>query len=225
MLKRMIFPLLLGLCGGGILLALGNWQVQRMGWKRHVLAQIHTQIIRPPVPLGPISPKRAHQKYLSVTISGTLAGGRLRVLTSRGDFGPGFRIIARLDSDNGPLLVDLGFVPDGRKTPTLPKGKIRVIGNILWPEETDKYTPAPNAAEDMWFARDVPKMAATLGSLKMMVVARRIDPEIPGIYPWPLDGADIPNNHFQYAITWFSLAALWLGMTGYWLWRIRQRLD
>ncbi len=225
MLKRMIFPLLLGLVGGGILLGLTDWQLQRMAWKRQLLAEINTQIVKPPVPLGPITPERAHQKYLSVRVQGQLSPPPLRVLTSRPPIGPGFRIIARLDTKDGAILLDLGFLRDGQKTPPLPKGNITVIGNIHWPQESDKYTPAPNPAEDMWFARDVPKMARALGTQPIMVVARQLSPPIPGISPWPVDGLDVPNNHLQYAITWFSLALLWLGMTGYWLWRIRQRLD
>jgi surfeit locus 1 family protein len=33
----------------------------------------------------------------------------------------------------------------------------------------------------------------------------------------PVDTAAIPNDHLQYAITWFSLAAIWLLMTLYFL--------
>jgi surfeit locus 1 family protein len=43
------------------------------------------------------------------------------------------------------------------------------------------------------------------------------------IEPMPVDTSGIPNDHMNYAITWFSLAAVWLGMTAYLLWRIRQR--
>ncbi len=35
--------------------------------------------------------------------------------------------------------------------------------------------------------------------------------------------AKYPNNHREYAVTWFSLAAVWVGMTLYLLWRIRRR--
>ena len=41
----------------------------------------------------------------------------------------------------------------------------------------------------------------------------------------PVTVAGIRNAHLNYAITWFLLAVSWLGMTGYWLWRISRRLD
>ena len=36
---------------------------------------------------------------------------------------------------------------------------------------------------------------------------------------------NIPNDHLEYAITWFGLAAVWAVMTGYLLWRIKRRID
>ena len=56
-------------------------------------------------------------------------------------------------------------------------------------------------------------MAAALQTRPVLVVARQVDPTLPGIDALPVDTAAIPNDHMQYAITWFSLAALWLAMT------------
>ena len=55
-----------------------------------------------------------------------------------------------------------------------------------------------------------------------LVVAREVTPS-EGLQPLGVTTSGIPNDHLQYAGTWFSLAAVWLGMTGYLLWRIRQR--
>jgi surfeit locus 1 family protein len=41
--------------------------------------------------------------------------------------------------------------------------------------------------------------------------------------PMPLDTSAIPNDHWQYAVTWFSLALVWFVMTVFLLWRIRQQ--
>jgi surfeit locus 1 family protein len=32
-----------------------------------------------------------------------------------------------------------------------------------------------------------------------------------------VDTAGIPNDHLEYAVTWFALALVWLGMTAYFL--------
>jgi surfeit locus 1 family protein len=64
-------------------------------------------------------------------------------------------------------------------------------------------------------------MAAALGTEPVLIVARTDTGD--GITPLPVDTAGIPNNHLNYALTWFCLAAVWLGMTLLLLWRIRRR--
>jgi surfeit locus 1 family protein len=47
----------------------------------------------------------------------------------------------------------------------------------------------------------------------VLVVARRLSQAAPGVTPLPVDTSRIPNDHLNYAITWFSLAAIWLAMS------------
>ena len=46
----------------------------------------------------------------------------------------------------------------------------------------------------------------------LLVVARGIEPDL-GTTPLPVDSSTIPNDHWQYAVTWFSLAAVWAVMS------------
>jgi surfeit locus 1 family protein len=98
---------------------------------------------------------------------------------------------------------------------------VTITGTLHWPNESDSFTPAPDTARNIWFARDVPAMARALGTGPVMVVARSDTGD--GIMPVPVDTAGIPNDHLNYALTWFGLAVVWAGMTGLLLWRIRRR--
>ncbi|HCT33990.1 MAG TPA: SURF1 family protein, partial [Sulfitobacter sp.] len=100
-------------------------------------------------------------------------------------------------------------------------GPATVTGNLQWPRETDSFTPEADLKGNIWFARDVPDMAQTLGTEPVLLVARSSTPQPAGISPLPVDTARIPNDHLQYAITWFSLAAIWLGMSLFFLRRRR----
>lgn len=217
MTARMILPVLFGLIGAAILIGLGTWQVQRLAWKQGVLAEIDARIAADPVPLP--SPG-GETRYMPVRAEGQLTGESLRVLVSRKQVGAGYRRIAVLDVSGRRVLVDLGFVPEGAPV-DLPQGRVTVIGNLHQPQEVDSYTPAPDLAQGLWFARDVPAMARALNTEPTLIIARA--PVVDGIEPLPVDSSAIPNDHLGYAITWFSLAVVWLGMTVLYLWRIRRR--
>ena len=71
-------------------------------------------------------------------------------------------------------------------------------------------------------AGDVPALAEALGTEPVMIVLRGArDTELP-VNPWPVDTSGIPNDHLQYAITWFSLAAVWSAMTLYFVLRTHR---
>ncbi|WP_415921198.1 SURF1 family protein [Tateyamaria sp. SN6-1] len=217
-----MFFLIVGLLGAGTLVSLGVWQVQRLAWKQDLLASIEAQIDADPVPLAhAVAPE--FQRYAPVTLTGTFGDGHIRMLASRKTIGPVHRIIRPFDADGfGPVLVDTGWQPDGVAVASAPAAALTLIGNLDAPIEADGFTPAPDLTANLWFARDVPAMAATLNTQPILVVLRDM-PEIDlGVTPWPVDTAGIPNDHLQYAITWFSLALIWGAMTGYFLLRNRR---
>ncbi|MEM9477478.1 MAG: SURF1 family protein [Pseudomonadota bacterium] len=221
MTARMIFPLLLGLVGGAVLIALGTWQVQRLAWKEGVLAEIEGRLLASPVAV-PDAPAPETDRYLPVTASGAL-GDEIHVLVSTRQQGAGFRIISRLDTDDGrALMVDRGFVKDELKDSPRAGGDISVTGNLHWPDEVDRFTPAPDLGANIWFARDVPALAQALGTEPVLIIARATSETDASVTPLPVDTSGIPNDHLEYAVTWFGLAAVWIAMTGFLMWRIRQ---
>lgn len=221
---RLIFPLMLGLIGAGILVGLGVWQLQRLEWKTNILAQIDAKIAAAPVAL-PADVTAEDDKYLPVTVTGRLLAPEALVLTSMEDAGAGYRVIAAMEvtGSSRKIMVDLGFVSETNREFPRPTGPIAVTGNLHWPEEVDGFTPEPELLRKVWFARDVERMANVLGTEQILVVARSVDPAVPAITPLPIDSGNIANDHLTYAITWFSLAVVWLGMTVLLVWRIRRQ--
>ena len=221
MLRRMIFPILMGIVGCAVLIWLGIWQVQRMQWKNGVLDQIAAMVVSDPVAL-PTAPTEADDKYRPVLVDGRFTGAFVEVLAGEGGAVPGVRIIEAFEVDDGRrVLIDRGYLGQEARAIPRPAHAAQVVGNLHWPQDADSYTPPPDSKSGLWFARDLPAMAAKLGTEPILIVARL--PTGDGIDPVPVDTSNIPNNHWGYAIQWFSLAAVWAGMTGYLLWRIRQR--
>ncbi|MDG1470139.1 MAG: SURF1 family protein [Ascidiaceihabitans sp.] len=215
-MKRLIFFLGIGLGGAGILISLGVWQIQRLTWKQAILDQIQEQIVQAPVAL-PVGANSGDHSYLSVTATGTVGTEFIRVLVSKKDVGAGYRVISKLQLANQSILLDRGFIPASATISNAPDGPVTIIGNLQWPQETDSYTPDPDIAKNIWFARDVDVMAKTLETAPIMLIAREKSFDDARITPFPVDTVGIPNDHLQYAITWFSLAAIWLLMSLYFL--------
>ncbi|WP_370402244.1 SURF1 family protein [Sulfitobacter sp. JB4-11] len=219
-MRPALFLVIIGLGGAAILMALGVWQVQRLAWKEAVIERINSRIAAAPIPL-PDDPDPVADAYLPVEISGTYAGDTLRVLVSQKDIGAGYRLITALESDAGRVLIDRGFVAvddTDIATPTIP---VTVQGNLQWPQETDSYTPEPDRDGNVWFARDVPLMAEALGTRPILIVASAVSQDDPAVAPFPVDTSRIPNDHLQYAVTWFSLAAIWVAMSVFFIMRRR----
>jgi surfeit locus 1 family protein len=219
---RLWFGLGVGVVGVGILLSLGIWQVQRLAWKQDIIARIDAQIAADPVPLAEaLEPE--YRRYAPVLMTGQFGNGHVRMLASRRTTGAVYRIIRPFVTDDGrKVLVDTGWQVQSRDVADGPEGRVTLTGNLDAPQEADGFTPPPDIAGNIWFARDVPAMATALGTDPVLVVLRDA-PEIDlGVTPWPVDTAGIPNDHLQYALTWFSLALIWGAMTAYFLLRTRR---
>lgn len=222
-MKRYAFPLILGLVGVTILVNLGFWQLRRLAWKEAMIAEISAKIDGPVQELPAPDTATRPLKYTPVQMAGASTGEEILVLTGEKDVGAGYEVISAFETGEGRrVLLDRGFVDEEHKADPRPATAMIVTGNLHWPEETDSFTPAPDAKTGIWFARDVPAMAAALGTEPILVVARQISGDAQGVGPRPLGLEGIRNDHLQYAITWFLLALVWLGMTAFMMWRIRR---
>lgn len=219
-MRSFFFVLVVGLLGGAILVSLGLWQMRRLEWKEALIAEAEAMILQAPVSL-PAAPDPAADRYRAVTVTGRFTGEETHVLTSTREDGPGFLIVAAFQAADGRrILIDRGYVPEVQKTAARPAKEANVTGNLNWPDDVTAATPGHDAKTDIWFGRDVAGMAAQLGTLPILVIAR--DDTGDGIRPMPATAA-FRNDHLGYAVTWFGLAAVWAGMTLMYLWRIRTR--
>ncbi|HSF93775.1 MAG TPA: SURF1 family protein [Thermohalobaculum sp.] len=211
-----------GLAGTSVLAALGVWQLQRLEWKQALIATLEARLAATPVAV-PADPDRQRDAFLRVRAEGKIGANALHVLTSLKPLGPGFRVIAPLAlADGRRVLADLGYVPEAEKNTRLRPASGAVVGALYWPDETDGFTPAPDRAANIWFARDLEAMAAALEAEPLMIVA---ETHPLGDWPKPLRlGINLPNDHLQYALTWFSLAVIWAVMSTMLVRRERRRL-
>lgn len=221
-MRRFWFIVFIGFAGTACLLYLGKWQIDRLYWKLDVLKKIDQKIAAAPV-LLPAEPSESVHKYLSVEISGQFLQESIRVLASKKRYGAGYRIIHVFRTNGRRLLVDLGFVGLETDYDIDLISNISLVGNLHWPDEVDNFTPEPDLENNIWFARDVERVASALQTEPILIILKDSTLKDKNIKPMPIDTTHIPNDHLQYAITWFSLAIIWALMSCLFIWTTRQK--
>lgn len=204
-----------------IFIGLGTWQLQRMNWKAGVIAEIEATIGADPVPL-PKTPSPKTDRFLPVHFTGQIDSAYIRVLASHRDFGAGYRIISPVTlTDGRRILLDRGFIMLNKSLSPTKTDPQPLTGNLHWPKDRNAHTPEDDLAQNIWFARDVDKMAAHLNTDPVFVILR--SQTDPALHPMPVTTQSIPNRHLEYVGTWFLLAITWSVMTGFALWRMKRR--
>lgn len=198
-----------------ILVALGVWQLERLGEKEALLADIAAGMAAAPAPLPATVGDPKVWSYRPVIVTGTFENAHeIYLYAPNLDGKPGYHVLTPLvRNDAVPVLIDRGWVPLDRKDPeSRAKGQIlgaaAIAGIVRVPAGPGPFTPEPEADKRLWFAVDLGAMGAALGMPLAPVIVEADDAANPGGYP--VGGQtriDIPNNHLDYALTWFGLAA------------------
>jgi len=217
------FIVIVAVLGTGVLLSLGKWQLDRRVWKETILRDINSRISDTPVSM-PETPLPQRDRYLPVIEQGIIENAHVRVLASRKHIGAGYRIISPFAIEGRRVLLDRGFIKVDDPLPAPSQSISQVKGNLHWPKDADEFTPEPDLKNNLWFARDVPALAQHFGTDPILIIASAVSPPTPKLTPLPVDTSGIPNDHLQYAITWFSLAAVWTFMSVAFLWHTRHKV-
>lgn len=196
-------------------LGLGVWQVQRLGWKRDLIARMQAQLAAPAVALPPGPAPGREFDYRRVRISGHYLPGTSYLLgpRSHGD-DSGFHLLTILAlADGRHLLVNRGWVPaDWQAGVTRPPGdddEVMLTGVLRTQFGHNYWTPDYDRSRRLWFWYDVTAIARQSGT-DLLPAVLELDAQDDHAGP-PLAGVtriDLPNNHLQYAITWFALAGV-----------------
>lgn len=198
-----------------LLAGLGIWQIERLHEKEALIASVESGMRAAPVPLDDLLKEAGtNAEYHHVRVTGRFLHDKELYLFARGpQSAVGVDIITPLVQGNGQtVLVDRGFVPDALREPQTRQaaqitGEISLTGVFRASQRAGMFTPAPDRQKRLWFVKDVPGMAKALGLTAPPVMVEADDTPNPG--GWPLGGrtvVDFPNDHLQYAITWFGLA-------------------
>ena len=123
--------------------------------------------------------------------------------------------------DGPAILVDRGWVPadqahPGRAPPGPARGRGRGHRHRALPRATTGPAgsrPTTSPSRRLWYSYDLPALEAAVGlELLPVVVEADATPNPGGLPQGGRTSLDLPNNHLQYAITWYGLAAALLAI-------------
>ena len=227
---------LFAIIGVALLIGLGIWQLERKVWKENLIATLEARLSQKPESLPPAARwphlTQSADEYRRVSLAGAfIPGQQALVYTGGSNFRPdvqgaGYWVLAPARLPGGEVVVvDRGFVPYERKAAdfAVPHGTIDIVGALRWPETPNMFTPQAEPQNNVWYLRDPGVIAAAKkwGAVAPFYVEQE-SPMPPGGLPKPgrLVPA-LPDNHLQYAITWFALA---LGLASVYAVWLRGRL-
>ncbi|MBY5893608.1 SURF1 family protein (plasmid) [Rhizobium ruizarguesonis] len=217
--KRAIFAACLILLAAA-LAALGTWQVERLDWKRDLIARVDQRVHAPPVP----APARADwakvnatdDEYRRVSAVGTLANDKETLVYAATALGPGYWVMAPLTlADGTSILINRGFVPTERRDPASRRegelsGPVEITGLMRMTEPKGSLLQSNDVAADRWYSRDVAAIAEKHGvaAIAPYFIDADATANRGGLPVGGLTIIDFPNNHLLYAITWYGLAVM-----------------
>ena len=200
-----------------ILIALGVWQVQRLHWKEGLIAQRDAAVAAPPIAPPQSFDAARSLEFHHIVAEGVFRNDKELYLAASSDSGEaGYQVVTPLVmSDGRTMFINRGFVPSELKDPSKRAageltGTQRVVGLLRLPSQTKPSFFLPDNRPDLnlWFWVDLPAMAKAAGVADPVPFYVDAD-KTPNPGGWPKGGItrlDLPNDHLQYAITWFSLA-------------------
>ena len=201
-----------------VLVGLGVWQLERLQWKLELIARVNHNLQAAPVSLDDgATPQSDYQR---VALTGRFDGKEAYAFATDETGAPVYHVLVPLTASNGrTFMVDRGIVPREKLDPAtrpagLLTGTVRLVGVWRTPDAPGSFTPPPDLAHRIWYARDVRGIAKADGvTLAAPVIIEADATPNPG--GWPKGGQTVVafrNEHLQYAITWFGLAAVLLGV-------------
>jgi surfeit locus 1 family protein len=221
----LVGPALVVMAMLAVLLALGTWQLERKAWKENLIDTLERRLA---APAGALPPRgqwgaldQQSDEFRRVAFRAELLPAREGRVYSNGTAlrdditGPGYFVFtpARL-ADGSSIVINRGYVADPNPGPSSrpigrSEGPIDIVGVLRWPEAGGPFVSDYTPSDNLWFIRDPRAMAARYrwGDVAPFYVEQEA-PLPPGGVPAPGKlRINLRNEHLQYAITWYGLAA------------------
>ena len=203
-----------------LLVSLGNWQLKRLKEKEEFITKIQSNAANSP---RKITKDDTIALYDKVELKGSFLKEKLFLYGRRSAYPEkdGYYLLSAFKDNFGNVyLVSRAWLAQSTKNKIadliIPSDREEMITAFVMPGEKKNFLmPSNDSKNSVWFTIDLDEAKTALGVTNqgfylMQIGAQDFSPEF---YPLTANYlAVVRNDHLEYALTWYSLAALLLLM-------------
>jgi len=204
-----------------LLISLGSWQLSRLAEKTELIAQFEQRSNAAAIGINQVTEPDEAFEFQRIGVTGTYLHQSEIYLTGRTYEGnAGFHVVTPFSTSYGVILINRGWVSEAYREPStrpfsLTEGEIYVEGILRLPGRKGYFVPENEPEAGFWFTLKPTEIAQFLKQ-EDMIKNYYIDVIRTGeIITLPIAAEvniDVPNSHFNYALTWFGLALALIGV-------------
>lgn len=208
-----------------LLLALGTWQVQRLQWKQDLIERVQARaygtVVNAPDNWAQVS--QDNTEYLRVFAEGTYLYSHQQFTYALTQAGAGYWVMTPLQTRDGKIIyINRGFIETAQRAafaaaPAPASTPVIVTGLVRMTEPHGAIMRDNIPAEEKWYSRDVHALAAQAGleNVAPYFIDAEKSADKNALPQGGMTQLVFPNSHLVYALTWYGMAALLLGLLIY----------
>jgi len=221
MRKPPLIALILAIAGVAVLCFLGLWQVKRLAWKTDLqtsLDRAYEDSQHLPI-LSARDIEGNDFVFKRGIIEGRYVDGHNILITPRtydGDIGHHYYSAFRMN-DGAIVFVNRGWIPQNFDDLPAPSSKETLIGLFKKPPRENYFTPPNDIAGGQWYHPDLDDMKAILQIDRDRAITDYLfilqdDGRDTAFPASDAIQVELRNQHLQYAVFWFMMAFILMGV-------------
>jgi len=221
--KKLVKSLIFSLLALTVLISLGTWQLERLRWKTEIISSMNEKIMLPLIEINTsVINNIKNYNYRSIKLNGYfLYDNQITIYSKILNGKVGRHLIIPFKTKFGNILINRGFVPEDYildKDTEKEFKNVLITGRVKFQQKINYFTPKNNLLGNEWYYINLDEISTYFNiSLNdfYLIEENNLNDKYPLGSQFIIN---IPNDHLQYAITWFSLAIV-LSIFIHLLWR------
>ena len=193
--------------------ALGTWQLVRLQWKNNLINQISKGLESSAISYS----NKIQTNYQRVYVNGEYDFEKQVYLYSLNEKGePGYDVITPFKTMNSEnILINRGWIKTVQKNENIINKNTnkKIQGLLLKNLKKNIFKPDNEINKNIWFSINMVDIKKFTGKTFNEYILYLEDENINTPKPKQIT-IDLPNNHFKYALTWYSIS---ISIFGYFL--------